>query len=79
MVEWPNLLTFIKDKNNKTTYKMTKRQEVLTTLAKQILDKKSLVEFIKNKEEISPMDEITIADVKDEIRILLNAIDLIIE
>ena len=79
MHRWPNLRTFIKDKNNKTTYKMTKKQEVLTTFAKQILDKKDLVEFIKNKEEVSPMDEITIADVKSEIRVLLNAIDLIIE
>ena len=79
MDRWPKSLTFIKDKNNKTTYKMTKKQEVLTTFAKQILDKKDLVEFIKTKEDISPMDEITIADIKDEIRVLLNAIDLIIE
>ena len=57
---------------------MTKKQEVLVYLSKQINDKKALVEYVKTKPYLSPMDEMLNDDRKQEIRTLLTAMDLIL-
>jgi len=57
---------------------MTKKQEVLVYLSKQINDKKAMVEFTTKKGTKGPLDEILNEDRKEEIRTLLNAMDLIL-
>lgn len=57
---------------------MTKKQEVLVYLSKQINDKKALVEYVNKKGHKSSMDELLNDDRKQEIRTLLTAMDLIL-
>ena len=57
---------------------MTKKQEVLVYLSKQINDKKALVEYVNKKGYKSSMDELLNDDRKQEIRTLLTAMDLIL-
>jgi len=57
---------------------MTKKQEVLVYLSKQINDKKAMVEFTTKKGAKGPLDDILNEDRKEEIRTLLNAMDLIL-
>jgi len=57
---------------------MTKKQAVLVYLSKQINEKKALVEYVNKKSNKSAMDEILNEDTKEEIRTLLNAMDLIL-
>lgn len=64
--------------NHKNNNKMTKKQEVLVYLSKQINDKKAMVEFTTKKGTKGPLDEILNEDRKEEIRTLLNAMDLIL-
>jgi ribosomal protein S8 len=64
--------------NHKNNNKMTKKQEVLVYLSKQINDKKALVEYVNKKGYKSSMDELLNDDRKQEIRTLLNAMDLIL-
>lgn len=65
--------------NNEMKIEMTKRQEALSYLGKQILDKKSSIEYTKKKSYKGAMDEIIIEDKKAEMRTLLNIMDLILE
>ena len=65
--------------DNKMEIKMTKKEEALSYLGKQILDKKASIEYTKNKGYIGTMDEIIIEDKKAEMRTLLNIMDLILE
>ena len=58
---------------------MTTKQEVLTYLAKQIEDKKSVIEYTKKQGDNGPMQSIIIDDWKQEIRVLLTAMDLVLE
>ena len=64
--------------NHKNNNKMTKKQEVLVYLSKQINDKKALVEYVNKKGYKSSMDELLNDDRKQEIRTLLTAMDLIL-
>jgi len=64
--------------DNKNKIQMTKKQEVLVYLSKQITDKKAMVEFTIKKETKGPLDEILNDDRKEEIRTLLDAMDLIL-
>jgi len=57
---------------------MTKKQEVLVYLSKQIQDKKGLVEYTKKNGNGNAMDDIFIDEWKQEISTLLNAMDLIL-
>lgn len=57
---------------------MTKKQEVLVYLSKQITEKKAMVEFTTKKEIKGALDDILNEDRKEEIRTLLNAMDLIL-
>ena len=65
--------------NNENKIKMTNKQEALSYLGKQILDKKASIEYTKNKSYKGTMDEIIIEDKKSEMRTLLNIMDLILE
>lgn len=65
--------------DNKNKIQMTNKQEALSYLGKQILDKKASIEYTKNKGYIGTMDEIIIEDKKSEMRTLLNIMDLILE
>ena len=65
--------------DNKNGIKMTKKQEALAYLGKEILDKKASIEYTKNKGYIGTMDEVIIEDKKAEISTLLNIMDLILE
>ena len=58
---------------------MTTKQEVLTYLAKQIEDKKSVIEYTKKQGDNGPMHQMIIDDWKQEIRVLLTAMDLVLE
>ena len=58
---------------------MTTKQEVLTYLAKQIEDKKSVIEYTKKQGDNGPMHQLIIDDWKQEIRVLLSAMDLVLE
>ena len=64
---------------NKNVIKMTKKQEALAYLGKEILDKKASIEYTKNKGYIGTMDDMIIEDKKSEMSILLNIMDLILE
>ena len=64
--------------NNKNEIQMTKEQEVLVYLSKQINDKKAMVEFTRKKETKGALDDILNEDRKEEIRTLLNAMELIL-
>lgn len=57
---------------------MTTKQEVLTYLAKQVNDKKATIEFVKTRPYHESHD-IIIDDWKKEIRLLLSAMDLVLE
>jgi len=57
---------------------MTTKQEVLTYLAKQIKDKKSVIEYTRKQPYQSTHDFI-IEDWKKEIETLLTAMTLILE
>ena len=65
--------------DNKIEIQMTKKQEVLTYLSKQILDKKGMIEFTKKQPKFDAWDESAIDKYKEEMSILLNAMDLILE
>lgn len=65
--------------SNEIRIKMTKKQEVLTYLSKQINDKKALVNYVNSKGYKSAMDEMLNEDRISEIRTLLTAMDLILE
>lgn len=65
--------------DNKNVIKMTKKQEALSYLGKEILDKKASIEYTKNKGYIGTMDEMIIEDKKAEMSVLLNIMDLILE
>ena len=65
--------------SNEIEIKMTKREEALSYLGKQILDKKASIEYTSNKGYIGTMDEIIIEDKKAEMRTLLNIMNLILE
>lgn len=65
--------------NNKIEIQMTKKEEALSYLGKQILDKKASIEYTSNKGYIGTMDEIIIEDKKAEMRTLLNIMNLILE
>jgi len=65
--------------DNKIEIKMTNKQEALSYLGKQILDKKASIEYTQNKGYIGTMDEIIIEDGKSEIETLLNIMNLILE
>ncbi len=65
--------------SNEIEIKMTNKQEALSYLGKQILDKKASIEYTKNKGYIGTMDEIIIEDKKSEMRTLLNIMNLILE
>ena len=58
---------------------MKTKQEVLTYLAKQIEDKKSVIEYTRKQGDNGPMHQIIIDDWKEEIRVLLTAMDLVLE
>ena len=60
------------------TIEMTKKQEVLVYLSKQITDKKAMVEFTRKKESKGALDDILNEDRKQEIRTLLTAMELIL-
>jgi len=64
--------------NKENGIEMTKKQEVLVYLAKQIEDKKSLVNYVNSKGYKSSMDEMLNDDRKQEIRTLLSAMELIL-
>ena len=64
--------------NNEMKIQMTKEQEVLVYLSKQITDKKAMVEFTSKKENKGPLDDILNDDRKQEIRTLLTAMELIL-
>jgi hypothetical protein len=64
--------------DNKNEIQMTKEQEVLVYLSKQINDKKAMVEFTRKKEIKGALDDILNEDRKEEIRTLLNAMELIL-
>ena len=64
--------------NNKNEIQMTKEQKVLVYLSKQINDKKAMVEFTRKKETKGALDDILNEDRKEEIRTLLNAMELIL-
>ena len=57
---------------------MTTKQEVLTYLAKQIKDKKSVIEYTR-KQPYHSTHDIIIEDWKTEIETLLTAMTLILE
>ena len=65
--------------DNKIEIKMTNKQEALSYLGKEILDKKVSIEYTKNKGYVGTMDEIIIEDRKSEIKTLLNIMDLILQ
>lgn len=65
--------------DNKNEIKMTKKQEALAYLGKEILDKKASIEYTKNKGYIGTMDEMIIEDKKAEMKTLLSIMDLILE
>ena len=58
---------------------MKTKQEVLTYLAKQIEDKKSVIEYTRKQGDSGPMHQIIIDDWKEEIRVLLTAMDFVLE
>ena len=64
--------------DNKNQIQMTKKQEVLVYLSKQITDKKAMVEFTRKKETKGALDDILNEDRKQEIRTLLDAMELIL-
>jgi hypothetical protein len=64
--------------NNENQIKMTKKQEVLTYLSKQILEKKGMIEFTKKQPSFDAWDESALDRYKEEMSILLNAMDLIL-
>jgi hypothetical protein len=64
--------------NKETTIEMTKKQEVLVYLSKQINDKKALIEYVNKKTYRSSMDELLNEDRKEEIRTLLTAMEMIL-
>jgi hypothetical protein len=64
--------------NKETTIEMTKKQEVLVYLSKQINDKKALIEYVNKKTYQSSMDELLNEDRKEEIRTLLTAMEMIL-
>jgi len=65
--------------DNKIEIQMTNKQEALSYLGKQILDKKASIEYTMNKGYKGSMDEIIIEDKKSEINTLLNIMNLILE
>lgn len=65
--------------SNEIEIKMTNKQEALSYLGKQILDKKASIEYTSNKGYVGVMDEIIIKDKKAEMRTLLNIMNLILE
>ena len=65
--------------DNKIEIQMTNKQEALSYLGKEILDRKASIEYTKNKSYKSTMDEIIIEDKKSEINTLLNIMNLILE
>jgi hypothetical protein len=64
--------------SNENQIQMTKEQKVLVYLSKQINDKKAMVEFTRKKEIKGALDDILNEDRKEEIRTLLNAMELIL-
>lgn len=64
--------------SNENKIQMTKKQEVIVYLSKQITDKKAMVEFTRSKENTSVLDDILNDDRKQEIRTLLDAMELIL-
>ena len=65
--------------SNEIEIKMTKREEALSYLGKQILDKKASIEYTNKKSYKTSLDEIIIEDKKSEMRTLLNIMNLILE
>jgi len=65
--------------DNKIEIQMTNKQEALSYLGKEILDRKASIEYTKNKGYVGTMDEIIIEDKKSEINTLLNIMNLILE
>lgn len=58
---------------------MTNSQQALTYLSGQINEKKQLVEWIRTREDFTASDERTIQSLKQEMRELLNIIELLIK
>ena len=58
---------------------MTKKEQALSYLGKEILDRKASIEYTNNKSYKSSMDEIIIEDKKNEMRTLLDIMSLILE
>ena len=67
-----------KKMDNKKEIQMTKKQKVLVYLSKEITDKKAMVEFTRKKETKGALDDILNEDRKQEIRTLLDAMELIL-
>ena len=65
--------------DNEIKIQMTKKEEALSYLGKEILDRKSSIEYTSNKGYVGVMDEIIIKDKKAEMRTLLNIMNLILE
>ena len=65
--------------NNENKIEMTKKEEALTYLGKEILDRKASIEYTSNKSYVGTMDQIIIDDKKAEMRTLLNIMSLILE
>ena len=65
--------------SNEIEIKMTKREEALSYLGKQILDRKSSIEYTNKKSYKTSLDDIIVEDKKAEMRTLLNIMNLILE
>ena len=65
--------------DNKNKIQMTKKEEALSYLGKEILDRKSSIEYTSNKSYKSSLDDIIVEDKKAEMRTLLNIMNLILE
>jgi len=65
--------------SNENEIKMTKKQEALSYLGKEILDRKASIEYTNKKSYKTSLDDIIVEDKKSEVRTLLNIMNLILE
>jgi len=63
---------------NENEIQMTKKQEVLLYLSKEINAKRAMVDYTNKRQFKDAMDDILNEDRKEEIRTLLNAMELIL-